>query len=90
MHRKRTPPVHTAAICIHMPPSLREVVENYATECHISLGEAGRSLIEAGAKVLAAEDGRSWRWDGTPSDVSELEDLAASRIELDFDRREGQ
>lgn len=75
MYRTRNPPVHTAAICIHMPPLLREVVENYAAERRISLGEAGRSLIEEGAKVLAAEDGRSWGW-------------ISKRIEADAERRE--
>ncbi len=51
MYRTRKIPVHTAAICVHMPPSLRAVVENYATDRHISLGEAGISLLEAGAKA---------------------------------------
>jgi len=35
-----------------MPPSLRAVVENYADKNHLSIGEAGRSLLEAGAKAL--------------------------------------
>lgn len=57
MHRTRKPPVHTAAICVHMPPPLREVVENYATDRNISLGEAGRSLLEAGAEALGLTGG---------------------------------
>ena len=35
-----------------MPPSLRTVVENYATQKHLSIGEAGRYLLEAGARAL--------------------------------------
>lgn len=57
MYRTRNPPVHTAAICVHMPPSLREVVENYASKQRISLGEAGRSLLEAGAEALGLTGG---------------------------------
>jgi hypothetical protein len=52
MYRTRKPPIHTAAVCVHMPPSLRAVVENFADKNHISIGEAGRSLLEAGAKAL--------------------------------------
>lgn len=51
-YRIRNPPVHTAAICVHMPPALRTVVENYAIQKHLSIGEAGRSLLEAGARAL--------------------------------------
>ncbi len=51
-YRTRKPPIHTAAVCVHMPPSLRAVVENYADKNHLSIGEAGRSLLEAGAKAL--------------------------------------
>jgi hypothetical protein len=40
-----------------MPPSLREVVENFASKQHISLGEAGRSLLEAGAEALGLAEG---------------------------------
>lgn len=35
-----------------MPPSLRAVVEKYADSNHLSLAEAGRSLLEAGARAL--------------------------------------
>jgi hypothetical protein len=52
MYRRRTPPIYTAAICVHMPPTLRAVVENYATQNRLSIGEAGRSLLEAGVKAL--------------------------------------
>ena len=52
MYRTRKPPIHTAAICVHMPPSLRVIVENYATKNRLSIGEAGRSLLEAGARAL--------------------------------------
>jgi len=35
-----------------MPPGLRSVIELYAEQNHLSLGEAGRCLLEAGAKAL--------------------------------------
>jgi len=35
-----------------MPPQLRLIVEDFATQNHLSLGEAGRSLLEAGAIAL--------------------------------------
>jgi hypothetical protein len=56
MREKRRQPVLTAAICVHMTPSLRGVVEQYAGNNRISLGEAGRSLLEAGAKALGIEE----------------------------------
>jgi predicted phosphoribosyltransferase len=52
MFRTRRPPIHTSVVCVHMPPALRAVVEKYADENHFSIGEAGRSLLEAGAKAL--------------------------------------
>jgi hypothetical protein len=52
----RKPPVNTAAICLHMPPSLRAVVEKYADGNRLSLCEAGRDLLEAGAKALGIEE----------------------------------
>lgn len=52
MHRIRRPPIFTASVCVHMSPKLRSTIEDYATQNHLSLGEAGRSLLEAGAKVL--------------------------------------
>ena len=51
-YRTRKPPIHTAAVCVHMPPQLRLIVEDFATQNHLSLGEAGRSLLEAGAIAL--------------------------------------
>lgn len=55
-YRTRRPPIHTAAICVHMPPSLRVVVENYAIQKHLSIGEAGRALLEAGANALGVAE----------------------------------
>ena len=55
-YRMRKPPVNTAAICLHMPPSLRAVVEKYADSNRLSLCEAGRDLLEAGAKALGIEE----------------------------------
>lgn len=54
--RTRKPPIHTAAVCVHMSPQLRSLVEDYATQNHLSLGEAGRSLLEAGAKALGVAE----------------------------------
>jgi hypothetical protein len=51
-YRTRKPPIHTAAVCVHMPPQMRSIVEDYATQNHTSLGEAGRLLLEAGAIAL--------------------------------------
>lgn len=51
-YRTRTPPVHTATVCVHMPPKLRWIVEEYADQNRLSLGEAGRALLEAGARAL--------------------------------------
>lgn len=56
MYRTRAQPVHTAALCVHMPGSLRMVVEQYANENRLSLSEAGRTLLEAGAKALGAAE----------------------------------
>jgi hypothetical protein len=39
-----------------MPPDLRAVVENYATSNHLSLADAGRSLLQAGAKALGISE----------------------------------
>jgi hypothetical protein len=38
-----------------MPLALRNVLESYANKNHLSLGEAGRSLLEAGARALGIE-----------------------------------
>ncbi|NBJ15739.1 MAG: hypothetical protein FNP40_09240 [Dehalobacter sp. 4CP] len=51
-YRTRKPPIHTAAVCLHMPPEMRSIIEEYANRHHISLGDAGRSMLEAGAKAL--------------------------------------
>lgn len=51
-HRTTRPPVNTAAICIHMPQKMRQTVEEYADQNRFSLGEAGRALLEAGARAL--------------------------------------
>ena len=52
MYRTKKTPIQTAAICVRMPPSLRAIVESYATKNRLSIGEAGRSLLEAGARAL--------------------------------------
>jgi hypothetical protein len=52
MRRKRTAPIYTAALCVHITTEQRVLVEQYADENRLSLGEAGRNLLEAGAKAL--------------------------------------
>jgi hypothetical protein len=38
-----------------MPPDLRIAIERIAIKNHVSLGEAGRALLEAGVKALGVE-----------------------------------
>jgi hypothetical protein len=91
MRRHTKQPELTATLCLHLPPWLRAIVEEIADNEQTSLGEAGRILMSAGAKALGIAEGcRSWDGDGSPSDLNELEDLAASRIEKDRDREGGR
>ncbi len=39
-----------------MPPYLRSMIEDYANKNHTSIGEAGRVLLEAGAKALEPQE----------------------------------
>jgi hypothetical protein len=39
-----------------MPPALRATIEGYADKNHLSIGEASRFLLEAGAKALGIEE----------------------------------
>jgi hypothetical protein len=50
-YRTRFPPVHTSALCVHMPDGLRAVVERYADKNRLSLGEAARELLNAGIEA---------------------------------------
>lgn len=49
---QRRKPTLTSALCIHVTVQTRHLVELYAEKNRTSLGEAGRSLLEAGAKAL--------------------------------------
>ncbi len=50
MHRRKVS--YTSALCVHMKDEMRILVEAYADRERISLGAAGRTLIEAGAQAL--------------------------------------
>lgn len=52
VYRTRKPAMHTAALMFHVPPKTRSLVEKFADGNHISLADAGRLLLEAGAKAL--------------------------------------
>jgi hypothetical protein len=39
-----------------MHPSLREMLEDYADKNRLSLSEAGRTFMEAGAKILGISE----------------------------------
>jgi len=41
----------------HVPPETRALVEAFAENNHISLADAGRMIIEAGAKALGIAEG---------------------------------
>jgi len=56
MHRKRIQPVYTAALCVHVTQMQRKTIEQYADKNRLSLGEAGRNLLEAGAKALGISE----------------------------------
>jgi len=51
-YKRRTPPLYTATLCVHMQLSRREMLERYADKNRLSLSEAGRALMEAGAETL--------------------------------------
>lgn len=80
MRRHTKKPELTATLCLHLPPGLRAIVEEIADNEQTSLGEAGRILMSAGAKALGIAEGSR----------PELEDMMASRIELDSDRGYGR
>lgn len=88
MRRHTKKPELTATLCLHLTPEVRAIVEEIADNERISLGEAGRILMAKGAKALGFAEGRSWGWNGTPSDLAELESKISERIEADAERRE--
>lgn len=52
MRRHTKSPELTAALCLHLPPELRAIIEGIADNERTSLGEAGRILMAAGAEAL--------------------------------------
>jgi len=57
MRRHTKKPELTAALCLHLPPELRAIIEGIADNERISLGEAGRMLMTAGAEALGLTEG---------------------------------